>query len=95
MAATTKTEELVVAAFQLSQACPREWATFMSALDHYVADTIKKLMTAEPPVLPNYQGQAVQAQHIFNVLADCRKTVQNAEAKRNARKPETSSWPSK
>jgi len=93
--AISKTEELVVAAFQLSKTCPREWEVFLKALDAYVAETVKKLVASEPATLSNYQGQAVQATHIFNLFADARKTVQNAERMRNLKKPaEKSQWPS-
>lgn len=92
----SRTEELVNAAFRLSQASPTLWLEFLEAFDGYVADTTKKLVSAEPVNLANYQGQAVQALHIFNLFADSRKTVQNAEAKRNARRSvESPPWPSR
>lgn len=90
-----KTEELIYAAFQLSTACPKEWEAFIGALDNYVGEAVKKLMSSEPATLSNFQGQAVQAQHIFHMLRDCRSTMQNAEKLRKAKPAvERTKWPS-
>ena len=85
------TENVILAAFELSKAAPREWEQFLVAFDGYVADTVRRLMSSEPLTLSNYQGQAVQAQHVFHMLRDARKTLQTAE--RRTRKPENKSWP--
>jgi len=90
------TEGLVVTAFQLSSAAPREWEEFIKAFDAYVAEAVKKLVASEPATLSNFQGQAVQAQYIFNLLADARRTVENVERLRKAKPAiEKTPWPSR
>jgi hypothetical protein len=93
---TGPSEDLIATAFELSQRSPKEWGAFVMALEAYVADTVKKLVASEPATLSNFQGQAVQAQHIFNMLYNCRQTMQKAETMRSLKKPaENKSWPSK
>jgi hypothetical protein len=83
--APTPSELLQLAAFGLHQAAPREWQLFIDTFDVYVADTTKKLVAAEPQMLVNYQGQAVQAQHIFNLLNGAQKTAEALRAKQKPR----------
>jgi hypothetical protein len=94
--ATTPIEELVSKAFHLSQRAPEDWNAFIAAFEQYTITLTKKLVSADLNILPHHQGQAVQAIYIFDQLANCRQTMQNADAKRNARKPvENAKWLSK
>lgn len=95
MPAPTKGEELIIAAFRLSQAAPQEWGEFLQSLEAYAVRVNQQMLNAEPALLLNCQGQALQAQHILNMLTGARDTVRAAEKLRNARKSENTQWPSK
>lgn len=93
--ANSKTERLIKAAAQLSNVASKEWEELLAALADYSVDLNRRMLAAESGMLANAQGQAVQADYIFNLLSDARRTTQTAEIRRNARpNNERKSWPS-
>lgn len=92
--AGTKVELLIRAAVNLSTAAPREWEEFLKALSEYSVETNRRLLSSEPALLANAQGQAVQVDYMLTTLTNARRTTQNAETKRKLRPTnESKSWP--
>lgn len=83
--ANIRTERLIHTAVSLSMAAPKEWEEFLKALEEYSIDINRRLLGAEPAILSNAQGQAIQAAYLLQLLTDARKTTQKVETKRNQR----------
>ena len=89
--ASAKIERLIYAAASLSNVAPKEWEEFLKALEAYSVETNRRLLSSEPALLANAQGQAVQVDYMLQTLSSARQVTQKADLKRKPN--ERKSWP--